>query len=206
MIHANDRDREAYAIIGGNQQGKSSLVKKLIDAAYDKRKDKVIVLNSSNPRAFQEYFLASQPKQLQRKWNGVVRYHNADGYKQTVEDVWNLVQDGYMRSGCVVFDDCTKYIDEKTPEHIRYFLVDRAMYDIDIIFTTHALAFLPKFIRRMVNVVVVFKTGDGFKVANDLYRLNYPNHEKIFAAYQEVMNLPQSKEIIQPHIAVATGI
>jgi hypothetical protein len=207
MIHDDKtRDCEAHAIIGGNQQGKSSLVNLLISKSYDKRSQKVIVLNSSNPLAFQSYFFANNVSQLARKWNGVVRYHNPDGYIQTLNDIYTLAVDGHLRNGAVVMDDCTKYISYNPPQNIKDFLVDRAMYGLDLYFTTHALAFFPAFCRRMVNTITVFKTAENFEKPNELKQLVYPNYNELFSAWSEVMAAPKTKKFIQPHLTVATGV
>ncbi|MCW5907317.1 MAG: hypothetical protein KIS94_05625 [Chitinophagales bacterium] len=207
MIHEdNTRDREAHAIIGGNQQGKSSLINELITKGYDKRCEKIIVLNSTNPKPFQSYFFCSSPLQLKKKWNGIVRYHNSTGYKETLDDIYQLCADGYLRKGAVVFDDCTKYIGFNPPQKIKDFLVDRAMYDLDLYFTTHALAFFPAWCRRMVNTVTVFKTAETFETSRELKELGYPNYERIFAAWQQTMQTKSTKNFIQPHITIATGV
>lgn len=207
MLHADDtRDREAHAIIGGNQQGKSSLVKKLIEKAYDKRSQKVVVLNSSNPKAFQGYFFASSKTQLMRKWNGIVRYHNPAGYKETLEDIYSLATEGYLKNGAVIFDDCTKYIASNPPEKIKEFLVDRAMFDLDLYFTTHSLVMLSAWIRRMVNTITVFKTAESFEQPRELKELQYPNYKALFQIWTEVKNTPQTKEHIQPNLTIATGV
>lgn len=207
MIHSDStRDCEAHAIIGGNQQGKSSLVKLLIDKTYDKRSQKVVVLNSSNPKAFQSYFTANSANQLERKWNGVIRYHNGDGYNATLDDIYKLAVDGYLRDGAVIFDDCTKYIGYNPPQKIKDFLVDRAMYGLDLYFTTHALAFFPAFCRRMVNTITVFKTAENFEKPNELKQLDYPNYNALFNAWNEVQAMPKSKQFIQPYLTVETGV
>lgn len=207
MIHSdNTRDREAHAIIGGNQQGKSSLVKQIIENGYDKRKHQIVILNTTNPKAFQSYFFASGKTQLQKKWKGVIRYHNSNGYKQTLQDVYELTVEGYIRNGAIVFDDCTKYMGSNPPEKIKEFLVDRAMYDIDLYFTTHSLAFLPAWVRRMVNTITVFKTAETFEQERELKDLLYPNYRAVFHAWQKVMAAKPVNSFIQPNYTVATGV
>ncbi len=198
---------EAHVIIGGNKQGKSSLVAQLIKGSFDKRREKVVVLNSSNPLAFAGYDYHEDAKILKRNWHGVIRYHNPAGYKQTLTDVYQAVVGGYLYNGAIVFDDCTKYIDPWPAEDIRNFLVDRRMYGLHLFFTTHALRFYPRFCRGMTNTITVFKTAETFNKPEEIRALSYPNSDKLFLAWDFVRDTPNDpKKHIQFHLTVDTGI
>ena len=199
-------DAEAHAIIGGNKQGKSSLVKLLVEK-YDKRSQKVVILNNSNPLAFSNYAYYSTPDILHKRWHGIIRYHNeAGGFKQSLADVYEAARSKRLTNGCVVFDDCTKYIDSNVPQDVKDFLVDRRMINLDLFFTTHSLAFLPPFVRRMVNTVTVFKTAENFEKPREVKELKYANYEALFDAWTEVMAAAPNKGFIQPHLTIETGI
>lgn len=200
------RNWEAHGIIGGNAQGKSSLIVDLL-TAYDMRSQKVVILNNTNPPAFQRFKFIDSPERLKGKWHGVVRYHNPDGFKQSMNDIYQLASDGYLSNGAVVFDDCTKYIEPWPPEVIRNFLVDRRMFSLDLFFTTHALRFLPKFVRGMVNTITVFKTAEVFEKPSELKTLEYSNYHTIYQEWTRVMATPHNpKKYIQEHSTVETGI
>lgn len=198
---------EAHAIIGGNKQGKSALVAKLIPVWFDLRSDKIVVLNSSGPKAFSEYSYYTTPVVLRKKWHGIIRYHNPEGYQQTLKDVYQAVIDGYLYNGAVVFDDCSKYLTANPPQEIKDFLIDRRMYGLQLIFTTHALRFYPKFCRAVTNTITVFKTAEEFKSASDLSGLEYANSVGIFEAWKTVQQIPDDpKKFIQAHRTIETGI
>lgn len=199
-------DAKATAIIGGVQQGKSSLVTKLIEQCYDKRTHKVVILNNTAPLAFSQFDYYEDAAVLSAKWRGVIRYHNPGGFKEAIKDVYEAASSGALRNGAVVFDDCTKYIDPWPSEDIRNFLVDRRMIQLDLIFTTHALAFLPKFCRRMINYITVFKTAENFESPREIKQLGYANYTAIYEAWRDVMNQPKTHKHIQPHHTISTGI
>jgi hypothetical protein len=199
-------DAKASAIIGGVKQGKSSLVVNIIDKCYDKRSHKIVILNNSAPIAFEKYTFFNTPQVLKRNWHGVIRYHNPEGFKQTIRDVYEAASSGHLRNGAVIFDDCTKYIDANPAEDIKNFLVDRRMIGLDLIFTTHALRFLPKFCRGMINSVTIFKTAETFESEKEIKALQYPNYSAIYKAWKDIMNQPATSRHIQPHHTITTGI
>lgn len=205
-VKIND-DVEAHAIIGGNRQGKSSLVAQLITQWFDMRTNKVVVLNSSGPRAFADYDYHENPEFFKTRWHGVIRYHNPAGYKETLKDVYQAVTEKYLYNGCVVFDDATKYLGDTPPQSIKDFLVDRRMYGLQLIFTTHMLRSYTKFCRGMSNTITVFKTAEVFESLNDMKQLEYPNYPQLFEAWQTVKNIPDVEgKQIQEYRTIETGI
>ncbi len=203
------RDWEALGIFGGKGQGKSGLVRKLITKCYDMRSQKVVILNNTNPPAFQDYMLVQSPGALMKRWRGVVRYHNPNGCRAGLEDICKLIADGYISNGCVVLDDCTKYIDPNVKHHVKEILVDHRMRDLDLMFTTHALRFMPPFCRAMISTITVFKTGETFDRPAEIKALGYPNYNELFNAWKIIEATPEvkkPKDFIQPFRTIETGV
>lgn len=201
------RDNEAAAVIGFNGEGKSSLVMDIVREVYDLRSQKIVILNSTNPIVFQKLTYVDNVEKLRKGWHGIVRFDNPNSDEETLWDVYNLAKDGYLSNGAVVFDDCTNYINANPQKEIKKFLVNRRMYNLDIFFTTHSLAMLPKFCRSMVNSVTVFKTGEVFENPRELRELNYPNYTEIYNAWKEVMRIPKDRnKFIQANRTIATGV
>lgn len=208
MAAKRGRDRKSTAVVGGRAQGKSSLIKRLLDKCYKKSKgDKVLILTPTVPPAYEKVKEVSLEFLQTKNWRGMVRYYNHGDAKQMLKDIHDLCIAGKLRKGCVVFEDCTNYIDPWPAESIRNFLVNMRMFDLDLIFTTHALRFLPKFCRGMVNYVTVFKTAETFENPKELKQLAYPNYHKLYEGWCEVMAEPRDESsFIQPHRSVDTGL
>ena len=202
------RDRKAFAFIGGRAQGKSTLIKKLLDSFYSKaQKDKVLILTPTVPPAYEKVKEVDLEFLQTKNWYGMVRYYNHDDAKQMLKDVHHLCIQGKLRKGCIVFEDCTNYIDPWPAESIRNFLVNMRMFDLDLIFTTHALRFLPKFCRGMVNYITVFKTAETFENPKELRQLAYPNYHHLYIGWQEVMHTQRDESsFVQAYRTVDTGL
>jgi hypothetical protein len=205
MVRA-ERNYEAHALIGGRGQGKSSYARKLFDA-YDLRSQRILVLTATLPPAYKDITEVKDINQLKRWKRGMVRYYNHESPKQMLKDIHDLCVQGYIRNGLVIFEDCTNYIDPWPAESIRQFLVNCRMFQLDLIFTTHALAFLPKFVRRMVNTITVFKTAETFETPKEVKQLGYPNYEAVYDAWQECMRAPKNnRSYVQHYVTIETGI
>lgn len=202
------RDRLAMAVIGGRAQGKSTFIRKqLIDKAYNpKNKDKVLILTPTVPPAYADIDEVTLEVLQTRKWHGKLRYYNHQSAKQMLKDIHDLCTSGKLSKGLIVFEDCTNYIDPWPAESIRNFLVNMRMFDLDLIFTTHALRFLPKFCRGMVNTITVFKTLETFEQPHELKSLEYPNYKQLFENWQSVMKAERVQGFIQPHLTLQTGL
>lgn len=209
------RNRLANAIIGGNGQGKSSFTAEIIEKVYLPRGERVLILTSQDPPAYKKYPRIENIEDLLFVKKGAVKYYNPYNSKQMLSQIKELCLIGidtpkgkkYFRNGLVVFEDCTNYISANPQEELKNFLVDRRMADLDLIFTTHAIRFLPKFVRGMVNSVTIFKTAETFENSKEIQRLAYPNYHELFQAWKKVMNTPDNpKKFIKAHETITTGI
>lgn len=200
------RDREAHAIIGFKAEGKTTFVRKVADASYDYRTDKVIVICNTVPPALADLSYVDNPEKLRKGWVGIIRYFNPEGYEETVSDIVDLVEQGYIKKGAIFFDDVTKYITANPQEKIKRVLTDHRMRDLDLFFITHALRMLPKFCRAMISTVTMFKTAENFEHPRDVRQLDYSNYEAIYHGWKKVKATPRIPGYIQTHVTVETGV
>lgn len=197
----------AMALIGGRAQGKSTYArKKIIEPCYDLRTDKILVLTPTVPPAYGDIREVTLHELQNRRWHGMLRYYNHQSAKQMLKDIHDLCTANKLRKGLLVFEDCTNYIDPWPAESIRNFLVNMRMFDLDLIFTTHAIRFLPKFCRTMVNTVTTFKTAENFRSPEELRQLGYANYEALYNGWKYVMEQPKVEGYIQAHRTIDTGI
>lgn len=199
------RDRSAHVIIGKKGQGKSPYIKYLIDNCYDLRSDKILILTASTPKAFENYVRVASINKLKQKWHGVVLYYGTSD-KQMLVDVKELVMSGHMNPGAIFFDDCTPYLNHTPGEEIKSFLTHHKNMGTDIYWITHGLGMFSSFCRKMVSSVTLFKTNDTYPNPRDFYSLKYPNSEALYQAWLKVNAMPVTKNYIQPHITVSTGV
>ncbi len=89
-----------------------------------------------------------------------------------------------FRSGLLVFEDCTKYIPGNPGPHVRKFLVDHRMWDVDLVFTFHSLVRVPPFFWEMTSHVVLCKTQDSRDKLSK--RDAIPNLPDMLSAYDRV--------------------
>lgn len=83
----------------------------------------------------------------------------------------------------VVMEDAVKYLEANVPKNIKSGFIDNRNRGIDIIIMFHALADVPKYLARMYNDMVLFKTDE------DIYesKKRFSNFASIEKAHLQVM-------------------
>lgn len=196
-------DYEAHAIIGRKHTGKSTFTHRFFQN-YDLKRDRVLIVTETNPNAYRGITRIDNIQKLSAWKSGVVKYYDFDSpndFEMLIE-VYNLCAKGIFKNGLCIFEDCTNYIDANPHRVIKKFIVNHRMYKLDLVFTTHSLAFLPKFCRRMISTITIFKTGDTFSKWQELAALGYPNGKNLYNAWVKVMNHPDEHF----SITISTGI
>jgi len=196
-------DYEAHAIIGRKHTGKSTFAHSFFKG-YNLKQDKVLIITETDPGAYSKIKRIDNIEKLKAWKCGVLKYYDFDAendFKMLI-DVYKLAADNRLSDGLIIFEDCTNYIDANPHRVVKKFIVNHRMYHLDLIFTTHSLAFLPKFCRRMVSTITIFKTLDTFSKGEDLRSLHYPNAQNIYRAWVEVMNSPDEHYCI----TISTGL
>jgi hypothetical protein len=200
------RDWETNVIVGFKGQGKSPYIRELIKA-YDLRKQQILVICPSNPLSFQDLIELKSLKALKgRKWHGIFKYYNNEDEMQMLYDIKDLCDSGDLKNGAIFFDDCAAYMDSNVPRVLRSFLINHKNKDLDLFFVSHMLRMVPPFIRGNSSTVTVFKTAETFEKVGDMRALDFPNYEELFNAWMEVKGLKKTKNWIQPHITIETGV
>lgn len=178
------RQHERHAFIGVNGTGKSTVIEKILRQSYDPKTQKILIIAETDPPAYAKYKRVHSYEALKNWKSGIVKFYdyNNDPFKMLAQ-LKQLCNEGYIRNGCVVFEDCTNYVDSNPHREVKSFIVNHRMYDIDLFFTVHALDLLPKFMRKFMHSVTLFKTGDVLRSERDLAALKYQNHVAMYNAY-----------------------
>lgn len=199
--------REANAIIGGKEQGKSTFTSSIIDA-YAAYGERVIILTETEPHAYRKYKRVKMVESLARPdCPKVVKYYNREDPFIMLRDIYKLCIDGKIRSGLLVMEDATNYLDYNPVREIRQLLTNHRMFHLDIIITSHALSLFPKFCRKMVSTVTVFQTAEGFEDPREIKSLGYPPYKSLYKAWVNCMKTPKNtKKFVQYHETIITGV
>lgn len=143
-------------LVGQKATGKSTLGNELAEqyAARTGKRSLIIDVNGSpayakHPLLTAKHVIGWKEKATLR----VARYYDPD-HDTMFETVANF------RNGLVIYEDCTKYIGANPGGLVKQVLVDHRMWNQDVIFTFHALKFVPPFFWSMVKYVMLKKTQD----------------------------------------------
>jgi hypothetical protein len=199
--------REANAVIGGKEQGKSTFTSEIIEM-YRAAGERVVILTETEPHAYKKYPRVKLVESLGRPdCPRVVKYYNRLDARRMLKDVYRLCVDGKIKSGLLVMEDATNYLDPWPVIEVRQFLTNHRMFHLDIIITSHSLDLFPNFCRKMVSSVTIFQTAEVFEKDREIKSLKYGNHVNLFKAWQKCMRTPKNKKsYIQYHETIATGI
>lgn len=181
------------AIIGVNGTGKSTFTVKKIIPAYDMRTQKAVVVTETidNP-VYNRFEAITDYETLQTLKRGCIKFWDFDAENDfmILVKLHDIIARGALRNGCIIFEDCTNYVDANPHRIVKKFVVNHRMYNLDLFFTTHALTDLPKWFRKRMNFITLFKTGDNFRNENDVRALGYTNYRAVYEAWVKVMNHP----------------
>lgn len=178
------RQHERHAFIGVNGTGKSTVIEDILRKSYDTKTKKILIITQTNPPAYDKYKRVHSYEALKNWKSGIIKFYDYDNDPfKMLGQLIDLCDKGFLQNGCFVFEDCTNYVDANPHRSVKSFIVNHRMYDIDLFFTVHALDLLPKFLRKFMHSITVFKTGDVFDSSRDLKTLKYMNHVEMYNAY-----------------------
>lgn len=83
----------------------------------------------------------------------------------------------------LVMEDAVKYLEANVPKQIKTGFIDNRNRGIDIIVMFHALSDVPKYLARMYNDLVLFKTDENIKECKS----RFSNFGAIEAAHNLLM-------------------
>ena len=171
----------AIAITGRKHTGKSTLAEKI---ARSMKLGKVVIIDPNNSPAYAKHPFVSFKKLCSLK-SGIVRYYETDTNLMFANLMEMLSKKRF--NGLIVFEDATKYIDAKPTQIQKAVLVDHRMWNSSLIFTFHAIEFVPRFFWKMLTHVVILKTQDMMQENYTTYAKRIPNFRAIYAAWNKVM-------------------
>lgn len=111
---------------------------------------------------------------------GIKRFYLMDEKKML-----HLIAD-HFKSGLIIFEDCTGYIDANPRKEIKQFLTNHRMFDADLIFTFHSIMGIPPFFWKMTNNMLLFKTQEYLEEKDKSSMKRIPNYIDIYKAYSRL--------------------
>jgi ABC-type phosphate/phosphonate transport system ATPase subunit len=175
----------AIAICGRKHTGKSTFARNMLL----KLNHKVVIVDPNGSPAYNQIQKIEVSK-LRTLKSGIVKIYTPNP-KQLFEELWDIMHDKngdpIRWNGTILFDDATKYIDSKPSEKVKSILVDHRMYSLNLLFTFHAISFIPPFFWKMLTNIVLLKTQDLMEENYREYSKKIPNFTEIYSEWMEVM-------------------
>jgi hypothetical protein len=171
-------------IVGRKRTGKSTRTCEIAMAfARSNPGKRVLIINVNNSEAYAKIPLITY-EQMTRWKKGIYQFYDPDHERMLNFLMTHFNPKTNKFRGLIVFEDATKYIDANPSKQIKTFLVDHRMWDADMLFTFHSLAFVPLFFWRMVTTLILLKTND---IDTDSFARRIPNWRAVGAAFDRVM-------------------
>ena len=224
VTKSKERDYQAYGIIGGKGQGKSSFIAYMIDQYILMHKNKtglfprVFVHDISSSRAFADYKSIRQLADIAVR-NGYALEHPLDvlglktssgslfwkagcvKYESSQEEAKLVHQklNQHFTDGVVVLDEVSSYVNDK-PTWEREILIKHRNRRVELILVFHELLRVPPFYVRgqHLSKLVLFKTGEDNVSLAELRR-KYSKADRIFKAHEDLKKKKKTNYIIQPY-------
>lgn len=178
--------RANYAIViaGRKYTGKSTYLNKRAIKYAKATGKKVLIIDVNGSPAYSKHQLLNERSFVEWCKNvgkGIKRFYLSD-----IDKMLDMVQ-AHFKNGLIIFEDCTKYIKANPQDHIKAYLVDHRMWNVDLFFTFHALMFIPKFFFMMVSYYHVFKTQDILEGRDRELSKRFPNYFALKKAWEKLM-------------------
>ena len=153
------RENECGVVVGMKNTGKSTFLAEYA-RGYAKRTGKrVLIVDVNGAPAYAEFPKLSLT--AFNTWNGDSSIRIAKIYESDLKVLFGSIAQRF-RNGLLIIEDCTKYIDATPSREIKSILVDHRMWNVDPLFTFHAVSSIPPFFLKMINFVVLKKTLENF--------------------------------------------
>lgn len=181
----------SIVMVGKKGCGKST---KLAEIARKYPADlKVLIIDVNESPAYNQ-FQKIDVNDIKRLKKGKVRLLGTP-----TEETLNIIARDF-RNGLIIFEDCTKYIENSPSKGIKTILVDHRMLGCDLIFTFHAVKFIPPFFWQMTSYVTLCKTMENVETARNKNVI--PNYDEIIKAYKKVNASPDKyySETVETYI------
>lgn len=199
-------------IIGTKGQGKSTYIKKIVDAHRKAHpEERVLIMVGNTPPAYRKYKRLNNYDELAAfcKGTGVALFH--DDFTETAkrEEFTLKFLSRHFRNGMLVVEDMTAWLPNNPPREIKDWFINHKNYGVDLVATFHTLR-VPAFVRDQVTHYVLFKT---IETVSYLER-GYSDYEKKYIAWPMMFDALKKvhtkthnpKSYIQAYEIVETGL
>lgn len=189
--------------MGKRKTGKSTEILKLAKNYVKTTGKRVLIINPNDAEVY-ENVQSIDYKQLFRWKKGIKQMWDPD-----TDRMLTTLSTFFSRKnpvkGMVVFEDSLNYIPTSVPKPIKKFLLDCRHMDADLVFTFHALKFVPPWFWAMTNFVMVKRTIEPIEKDFNWYDKRIPNMEDIKRAHISVMSGSNELDRFKC-ITVSTGL
>lgn len=220
------RDYKTNLVIGGKGQGKSTLIRDMIDeyiAAYTPVYQKqgiyprVFVHDFSSSRAFRDImtieqaiehtgvtlehpmdFLSLKDAEGKPVWQkGILRYVCQD--EKDVRYMHKSIAK-HFRNGLAVFDEWTTYIKPNPSDWQKLVVNNHRNWGLEVLLVCHQIMLVPNFFVRgdQVGKIILFKTKERHLDFNQI-RKKYSCADDLWDALQRVTKAPEQDTFVQYH-------
>lgn len=193
------RVNTVIGLVGNRGTGKTDFLKQLVRASSQPKKLIVDTFANpawanmetwDNPQGVKEPIYELQPENLKHWKNGTYLMfdNDTDALLETIED--------NLKNSLVIFEDATKYVGSTLKKELKRFLLDTKQKNIDLIFVFHSLKDLPRDLIRVMDYLILGKTGDKYGPS---LRNKYP--DEVETAHKKVMSSVNKYEKITLQIS-----
>jgi len=172
------RINQVSIVLGRRGSGKTTYIKKLI-ANYGKKHpgQKILVLDTLDHPAYRE--IPNIDIDLMSRW---IRPNTYRIYGGNTDEILQAV-DKNLTNALVVMEDASKYLNRTITPEVRRFIYDSKQKNLDIIFLFHGFMSCPPELFRMVDNLVLFKTGD----TPESRKRDLMNYNEVLTSYNSVI-------------------
>jgi hypothetical protein len=188
----NNRPHTSTIIVGRRFTGKSTYLATEIIPIYLKQKKRIIIITATDPTAYEKIpriytFDNLRTWLIDDKQTPAVKFYSSDDPFKMIKELNSFAQnEKIINNMLLIFEDATNYIDANPDRAVKNFLVNHRMYNCDLIFTLHAIEFIPPFFSKMSNYLTIFKTNDALTLQY-LKTRRITKYIELFNAWLHVM-------------------
>jgi len=167
------RSTSLLILLGYNGTGKSTLLKKLIEAEAKKGGKALIVTPDDIEWPEYQWMNPKQPSDFNYKGIRKCIYEDSS----TMEDISKN-----FRDGIVALDDCRSYLNANTDQEVHRFLIRRRQMQADIIAVGHGFTEVPPKFFTFANYFILFNTQDDISERKKVMR----EYDRMVAAQNRI--------------------
>jgi hypothetical protein len=148
-----ERINKVNIIIGARGKGKTHLMLSVLKDIGSVKK--VLIIDTFNHPKYKD-FEVIEPQKVKTWLTGTKRIFVK---KSSFQIIFKEIEP-ILKNCTVVFEDATKYIQNKVSDQLLDYIIDTKQKNIDLYFLYHSFAAVPPDVYRYCDNVTVFKTND----------------------------------------------